>query len=148
MYNRIVLTLDGSTHSRCALPHAAAMARAFGVKLVLLEVIPYPKVVDASDESNYLVAARQSLNGIANELRAQGLDVDVEIPWGDVVQRIVEYVGADPNTLLVMSTHGRTGLTRLAFGSVTESVLRQAQATPVLVCRCPQTMVRGDETDH
>ena len=136
MYNRIVLTLDGSTHSRCAVPHAAAMARAFGVKLVLLQVIPYPDVLDASVEADYRAAAERSMNESARELRAQGLDVEIEVLWGDVVQRIVEFVEADPETLLVMSSHGRTGLTKLAFGSVTDSVLREARSTPSLVCRC------------
>jgi len=50
MYNRIVLTLDGSNYSRRALSYAAAMARAFSVKLVLLQVIPYPDVLDAGVE--------------------------------------------------------------------------------------------------
>jgi universal stress protein A len=137
MYNRIVLTLDGSALSRCALPHAAAMARAFGVKLVLLRVIPYPDVVDASHEVDYRAAARQDMEAIAGDLRAQGVDVEIQILWGEVVRKIVEAVEEEPETLLVMSSHGRTGLTKLAFGSVTESVLREARSTPSLVCRCP-----------
>ena len=137
MYSRIVFTLDGSKYSRCALPHAEAMARAFGVKLVLLQVIPFPGVVDAGVEVDYRMAAQQDMELIAQDLRAQGVDVEIQVLWGDVVERIVEFVEADPATLLVMSTHGRTGLTKLAFGSVTESVLREARSTPSLVCRCP-----------
>jgi len=143
MYNRIVLTLDGSTYSRCALPHAAAMARAFSVKLVLLQVIPYPDVLDASVEADYRAAARRYMNEIAQEVRAQGLDVEIEVLWGEVVPKIVEFVEADPETLLVMSSHGRSGLTKLAFGSVAESVLREARSTASLVCRCLHDEVTG-----
>ena len=65
--------------------------------------------------------------------------VEIHIPWGEVVRQIVEFIQADPNTLLVMSTHGRTGLSKLTMGSVTESVLRKANRTTMLLCRCPES---------
>ena len=138
MYSRVVLTLDGSEFSKCALSHAATIAGSLGVPLVLLQVIPYPAVMDAGMEADEEATARRSLEQIAHDLRGQGMRVEIKIPWGDVVRQIVEFIQADPNTLLVMSTHGRTGLSKLTMGSVTESVLRDAKKTTMLICRCPE----------
>ena len=129
MYERIVVTLDGSAYSECALDSAEALARSLGAKVVLLQVVPYPKVYDASFESDYEAGAEEYLGGIAQRLRGTGLEVKIEIPWGDVVSTIVSHVEADDKTLLIMASHGRTGLTKLAFGSVAADVLRKARST-------------------
>ncbi len=137
MYSKIILPLDGSTHAECALPHAEALAKGLGVKLVLLQIIPYPEVRDAGVESDWASTARTYLNGIAADLKSSGVkDVVTEVLWGEVQQEIVEYAQADEDALIVMSTHGRTGFAKLAFGSVTEAVLRRASQVPVMVCRC------------
>lgn len=137
MYERIVVTLDGSTYSECALDSAEALARSLGAKLILLHVVPYPEVYDGGIESDYETRLKKYLDGIAQRLRDTGLEVEIAIPWGEVVPMIVNYVESDDKTLLIMASHGRTGLTQLAFGSVAESVLKKARSTPTLVCRCP-----------
>jgi nucleotide-binding universal stress UspA family protein len=137
MYSKIILPLDGSAHAECALPHAAALAKGLGVKLILLQVIPYPEVRDAGVEAEWATRDRQYMDGIAVDLKKSGVkDVQVEVLWGEVQKEIVDYAQADEDALIVMSTHGRTGLAKLAFGSVTEAVLRQATAVPVTVCHC------------
>ncbi len=136
MYSKIVVTLDGSAHAECALSHAEILARNLGVELVLLQVVPYPEVRDEAVELEWQEAARKYMDDIAAGLKSLGVESRVEVLWGDVAEKIVEYVEEDKNALLVMSTHGRTGLAKLAFGSVTERVLREAKTTPVLVCRC------------
>lgn len=137
MYDRIVVTLDGSTYSECALDSAEALARSLGVKLVLLHIVPYPKVYDGGIESEYEARLEKYLEEVAQRLRNAGLEVEIEIPWGEVVSTIVNYVASDAHTLLIMASHGRTGLTRLAFGSVADGVLKRARTTSTLVCRCP-----------
>jgi nucleotide-binding universal stress UspA family protein len=144
MFKRIVVTLDGSTYSECALDSAEALARSLGIKLVLLHVIPYPKVYDGGVESDYERRLRKYLGEKAQTLRNTGLEVEFDIPWGEVVPVIVDYVASDDKTLLVMASHGRTGLTRLAFGSVAEGVLKRARSTPTLVCRCPAETAQID----
>ena len=139
MYDKIVVTLDGSAYSECALPPAEALAHSLGVKIVLLHVVPYPDVQDGGVEFDYGARAREYLSSVAQRIRDAGpevLEVEIEVPWGDVVGTIVDYVEADEQTLLVMASHGRKGLTRLAFGSVAEGVLHKARSTPTLVCRC------------
>jgi nucleotide-binding universal stress UspA family protein len=137
MYSKIILPLDGSAHAECALPHAEALAKGLSVKLVLLQVIPYPEVRDAGVEADWAAQGRQYMDGIAADLKTSGLnDVQVEVLWGEVYKEIIDYAQADENALIVMSTHGRTGLAKLTFGSVTEAVLREATAVPVMVCHC------------
>jgi len=136
MYSKIIVTLDGSSHAECALAHAQALAKGLGVKLVLLQVVPYPEVRDEAVESDWAAQARRYMEQYAEAARSDGVEVEVEVLWGDVVEKIIEYAKNDTWALLVMSTHGRTGLARLAFGSVTERVLKEAKATPVLVVRC------------
>ena len=136
MYSKIIVTLDGSSHAECALSHAQALAKAMGVKLVLLQIVPYPEVRDEAVESDWAEEARRYMNEYAKAIRSEGIETDTEVLWGEVAEKIVEYAEADKRALLVMSTHGRTGLARLAFGSVTERVLKEAKTTPVLVVRC------------
>lgn len=136
MYSKIVVTLDGSAYAECALSHAEVLAKSLGLEIVLLQVVPYPEVRDEAVELEWQEAARKYMNDIAAGLKTLGVESRVEVLWGDVADKIVEYVEEDKNALLVMSTHGRTGLAKLAFGSITERVLREAKTTPVLVCRC------------
>lgn len=136
MYSKIIVTLDGSPNAECALSHAMVLAKGLGVKIALLQVVPYPEVRDEAIEGDWVDAARKYMNGLAESVRAEGIETQIEVLWGAVVDKIVEYAEADKMALLVMSTHGRTGLAKLAFGSVTEQVLREAGTTPVLVCRC------------
>lgn len=136
MYSRIVVTLDGSALAECALSHAEALAKSLGAELVLLQIVPYPEVRDEAIEGDWQAVARKYMDEIAAGLKELGVEAKVEVLWGDVVEKIVEYAEADKQTLLVMSTHGRTGLAKLAFGSIAETVLREAKETPVLICRC------------
>ena len=136
MYSKIIVTLDGSVYAERALPHAEALAKGLGVKLVLLQVVPYPQVQDEAIEDDWAKEDREYMGGLAEGLKSRGVDTEIEVLWGPVAQKIVEYADADEQALLVMGSHGRTGLARLAFGSVTEAVLHDAKTTPVLVCRC------------
>ena len=136
MYSKIIVTLDGSGHAERALPHAEALAKGLGIKLVLLQVVPYPQVKDEAVEEDWAQEDREYMGGLSEGLKSRGIDTEIEVLWGDVAEKIVEYAEADDQALLVMSTHGRTGLARLAFGSVTQAVLHDAQTTPVLICRC------------
>jgi len=136
MYSKIIVTLDGSAYAERALPHAEALAKGLGLKLVLLQVVPYPEVQDEAIEDDRAKEDREYMGGLSEGLKSRGVDAKIEVLWGPVAQKIVEYADADEKALLVMGSHGRTGLARLAVGIVTEAVLRDVKTTPVLVCRC------------
>ena len=138
--------------SSCA-NHAAAMARdlaqAHGAKVVLLHVAQLPMGLGPETivtppggapmpAKQFAVAgAREHLEDLARRLRKDSVEVAIELAIGDAVTEILagaRDAGAD---LIVMGTHGRTGLDRVMVGSVTEKVVRQSPV-PVLTLREPQ----------
>jgi nucleotide-binding universal stress UspA family protein len=79
-------------------------------------------------------AARDYLDGVVARLQQHGLQVDAEHPEGHAADVIVRRAGELGVSLILMTTHGRSGLGRVVFGSVADSVLRHA-ACPVLLVR-------------
>jgi nucleotide-binding universal stress UspA family protein len=117
---RILFATDFSDLSRQAGRTAAAMARHFGAQLVVVHV--RPALADGPDVSG-LVAAVTDL--------APGLNVTTETLFGAPAQELVAYVRRAGIDLIVMGTHGRTGVSRALLGSVAEAVVRRAPC-PVL----------------
>ena len=134
----ILVPLDGSVVAEAALAPAVDLARQARAKLVLLRAAeahtrpladPIEDQVDVMRETmTYLEATR------ARVMAAGVADVEVAAWYGPAVKAIVDtarYRGAD---LIVMSSHGRSGVARLVMGSVTERV-RRGTSVPVLVIR-------------
>jgi len=153
MYEHLLVALDGSPAAEGVLEHAEALAAAFGSTITLLratistemvvtesavgdasigEVAPTmdPQPVVDADHS----AAVDYLNAVAARLRQRNLNVTVETPQGAADARIVERASALDVRLILMTSHGRSGLGRMVFGSVSDAVLRHATC-PVLLVR-------------
>jgi nucleotide-binding universal stress UspA family protein len=90
------------------------------------------EIASAEDE------ARRSVAGAAGVLREQGVNVTTKVVIGDPAEEIVDYAADNDVDLIVMCSHGRGGISRWVFGSVTEKVLR-GTAIPLLVIR-PQAL--------
>jgi nucleotide-binding universal stress UspA family protein len=139
----IVSPIDFSNHSQEALQTAADLAKQFGSQLLLVHAVPaitkLPSATSIFHEAEYEQElhkdADQRLQKLAGEFAAKGLQVRAEVgianDVGMEILRIAEHNSAD---LIVIATHGMTGWHRLAFGSVTEKVVRLASC-PVLVLR-------------
>jgi nucleotide-binding universal stress UspA family protein len=128
--------LDASKRAEQALPHAEAIARALGIGLELVHVVPFPEVRFEDVETDAEKEARQYLEGLAQDVKDRGVETRVRVLDGDEVSTaIIDYVEKNEGALVLMGTHGRTGLSKLAYGSVTERVLHEAKHTPVLVIR-------------
>lgn len=146
---RILVPVDGTDLSEAALPMAIRLAKATGATLGLVRVVEFESVSRTAHlaaemlgpEDMDLVAelteqerdqARSYLDGLTRQVRQQGVRAVWEVRVGragDEIVRAAETTGA---SLVVMSTHGRSGVKRWAFGSVTDQVLRSGVA-PVLV---------------
>lgn len=134
MFNKILVTLDGSPLAEQVLPTAVEAANLFQAELTLYRVVnPLAKSyrggtasVSAikSAESQLLAIANTYLGGIASAIQEQGIEVDVVTVLGTPYQKIVEYAEKNNVDLLIMSTRGETGLTRWLLGSVTDHVIR------------------------
>jgi nucleotide-binding universal stress UspA family protein len=153
MIKRILVPLDGSKLAEMALPHAVAMARANKYGITLLQVAPQPVYANAvswafapsatvfEGWAEEISAEAKYLGMVAAYLRKEDLDVEIKLLEDDPAIALVAYVAHHEEiALIVMSTHGRSGLGRWIFGSVAEKVLH---ASPV-----PLLLIRPKETDQ
>jgi nucleotide-binding universal stress UspA family protein len=135
--NRILVPLDGSDLAEAALTDAFDLAAGEGIVLlvraaeahVLPGRDPIPAQIDAVAEAEGYVA------GLKAKLERRGLrNVETHVWYGSPAASIIDAAKAHKADLIVMSTHGRSGLGRLVFGSVAESVLR-GTTVPILLRR-------------
>jgi nucleotide-binding universal stress UspA family protein len=143
-YDKIMVTLDGSALAAQALPHALALADMHQAELILFRVVQenhflaeyiQEGALDSQKrQEHWLDEATQSLHQIAAELKLQKYKVTPVVEVGLPAETIVDYASKNGVSLIVMSTHGRSGLARWVYGSVADKVLRAASC-PVLLVR-------------
>ena len=143
MYKRILVPLDQSDLAEQALLHAAAVALAMHAEVTLVAV------VDVLDEDTMRAAGAAldweaeienlgaHLQALCHRLGDEGVRCHWEVLKGDIVEQILEFVDENDCDLIVMSTHGRSGLARWVHGSVADRLVAQ---TPV-----PIMLVRVEE---
>ncbi len=152
MYEKILVPLDGSKVGEAALPYVeelvSKLSPALKVEVTLFQVV--------SSLSHWIVAGEASaqipytekemeqikrkamdyLNKAGEGLRSKGAIVKIKVGIGSAADEIIKAADEINTDLIAMSTHGRSGLSRWAFGSVTDRILRGGN-TPVLVVRAP-----------
>ena len=145
LVKKILLPLDGSRLGESALPVAEDLAELMGAELGLLHVMQsmYPltimegtmlqKPVREDDETTR-ADAKAYLAAAAGRLRNKTLTLSTDVVSGQPADWIVKYAEFNQVDLVAMATHGRSGIGRWAFGSVTDKVLH-AGNMPVLVVR-------------
>lgn len=140
MYKRIMLTLDRSGLAEQALPHAVAMAKAFKAELALVTVVPVATpdtALEFGAHVNWDEEVREDqeyLRGIIARVQEEGLRVASDLLRGDIAEEILRYAQDEDVDLIIMSTHGRSGMGRWVYGSIADRVLRHA-TVPVLLVR-------------
>ncbi|NJM06460.1 universal stress protein [Candidatus Gracilibacteria bacterium] len=144
MYTHILVPLDGSPLAEQILPHVRALAEVGSKpKITLLRAVPreYPDIVEGETTNNVvdpmtrlLSDARSYLERTAALLRSEGLAVAVAVLVRQPSDAIVEFANREQVDLIAIATHGRGGVGRLVFGSVTEKIMHLTPA-PMLVVR-------------
>jgi nucleotide-binding universal stress UspA family protein len=153
VYEHLLVALDGSPTAERVLEHTEALARAFGSTVTLFRATVAGEAVMTRtagigqslgdvgplvDPTPILEVEREAaisyLNAVAARLKQHDLNVNTEHFEGPPAEEIVERARALGVSLILMTTHGRSGLARAIFGSVAESVLRHAPC-PVLLVR-------------
>lgn len=141
---KVLVPLDGSVLAEAALPRAVELVASSGAKLLLLRAVETNRLSGIDRTEAQLRAVREAedyLTRIGDRLTALGVkDIEVSIWYGPAVSAIVQAAQLHPVDLIVMTTHGRSGLGRLVLGSVAESVLR-GTTTPILLVRAPEAPV-------
>ena len=148
MYNRILVPLDGSELAECVLPHVDSIAKGCGVREVV-----FLRVAEAfhqrSDYANYLsqevvnsidadnkAAAEKYLSQLIKRTRYGGVSIKSEVITGAPAESIADYATKNSIDLITIATHGRSGISHWAWGSVADRVLRSA-CVAVLMVRAP-----------
>ncbi|QPC84888.1 universal stress protein [Phototrophicus methaneseepsis] len=157
MLKHVLVTLDGSELSEQALQYAENLVTPDG-KLTLLSVVDVPDmqvysmydlplIVQEMDYDHFVnkveSSMREYLNGIVASLQRRGLQAVPLVTTGDPAKMIIEQAEKLSVDTIVMCTHGRSGLSRWLFGSVTQKVLN-TMPCPVLVI--PGTVVKKEST--
>lgn len=149
MYNKILVPLDGSGFSECSLEHVKAIASGCRVpETVLLRVVEPLSAETVSvlalagddllrkAEMDSQAEARDYMVKIRNSFTNDALTVEAVVVDGRPADEILDYAKNNKVDLIVMTTHGKTGISRWFFGSVAQKVL-QHSAVPVLMISPP-----------
>ncbi len=143
--NSIITPLDDSPVAEQALPHTVALAKGLNAKVVLLTVIPsiadyywgvdFPAAAFGDLAQKVETQSAAHLRTVSKKLRAAGISsVEEKVITGHVAAAIVDLARQTPDSLVAMTTHGRSGVDKLVLGGVTDRVVRQS-GVPVLVVR-------------
>jgi nucleotide-binding universal stress UspA family protein len=165
MYKKILVPLDGSKLAECALPHVEELAKGCEAEEVILvsvtEHVQGYRALEGADQpaagpmggwwepsqplGQRLVPeafgkkekqAQRYLDRIAKTMSAKGINVSTEVLLWKPAEAIVGYAKQSGCDLIVMASHGRSGLSRWAYGSVADKVLR-GSCIPVLMVKAP-----------
>jgi nucleotide-binding universal stress UspA family protein len=148
MPKTFLVPLDGSALAERALPYAVRLAQRTGAEIALLRAVlahTFPGTDPTEAEVKVTQEAEAALEQVAARLRAQGIAASVHVYYDTATSAIVDAMRAQHADLVIMSTHGRSGLGRWLYGSVAEHVLQHATAPVLLVpARCRREW--GDPT--
>jgi nucleotide-binding universal stress UspA family protein len=151
-FKRILVPLDGSPLAERALPLATSLAQKFDSEIILLRILdvstltlptwhmeaPPDWIVEAHEHIHEEV--KNYLKTQQDQLRQQGFEVRTLLRGASPAEGILEIAETQEVDLIVMSTHGRSGLTRWALGSVADKVMGHSH--------CPVLLIRQTEENH
>ena len=158
MYKKVVVPLDGSKLAECVLPHLESIAKGCHTEEIILvtvterivgaSTVKYPTAPQASVPAPEPVVrvplavgkkqkqGERYLERIAKQLKQGNIKVRTEVLLGDPADEITNYADNNNADLILMASHGRSGISRWTHGSVAERVFR-ATCVPVLMVRAP-----------
>jgi nucleotide-binding universal stress UspA family protein len=144
MFDLILVPLDGSKRAEAILNQVKALANCMQSEVVLLQVVEpvlmpldpqgYMPELDAERSELRCNEAAEYLERIAAELQREGIMARCRVEQGAVVDTILEICLQEKPGLIALASHGRTGLVRVFYGSVTDGLLHKAEC-PMLVIR-------------
>ena len=161
MFQKILVPLDGSKLAECALPCAEEIAKGCGTDEVILVSVTERLTGETfapEIKEQYRVSDRQDISGagakvkvtfgklekqaqrylgrLVKALEAKGIRARAEVCLGNPAEEIANFAEHNNIDLIVMSSHGRSGPSRWAYGSVADKIFR-ASCVPVLMVRAP-----------
>jgi nucleotide-binding universal stress UspA family protein len=149
MYKKIMVPLDGSELAECVLPQVEAIATGCQVNTVIFVRIVEPLVLPQGEahiildgdqqqklESDMEAHAQRYLEQLVGRLQFGTPILETEVIFGPAAESLANYAEKNEVDLIVIATHGRSGVSRWVWGSVADRILRAA-CVPVLMVRAP-----------
>jgi len=155
MYKKIMVPLDGSELAECVLPHVEGFMAGFPVRLIVFVQVLEPASTKFDDTALISSTSRDKiieytrrieekrksavvdyLERVASRLKHAGVEFRTEVLTGSVADRLADYTETHGIDLIIIATHGRSGISRWVRGSIADRVLRFS--------RVPVLMVRAD----
>lgn len=140
MIDPILVPLDGSQLAECVLPHVMAIARSFEAEVTLLHILEQNQASTSAqtfDHLNWQLQKAQALLYLEKtkaSLQASGLQARTIVLEGLVAEEITKYAQSQGMKLIILSSHGHSGLTQWSISSVTQKIILSAP-TSVLIVR-------------
>jgi nucleotide-binding universal stress UspA family protein len=150
MYKKLMVPLDGSDLAECVVPHVEAIAKGCETEeIILLRVVEPERMYRVSEsaidpnlaeirESERKKNAAAYLDTIVKRFADMGLKTTPRALVGRVAERLIDYCMDERVDLIIIVTHGRSGITRWVRGSVADRILRTS-LIPVMMIRAPGT---------
>jgi nucleotide-binding universal stress UspA family protein len=150
MYQTILVPLDGSSRAEHILPHVENLAIQYKAKVIFLQVMEPLQIANPSlhvtsaltdtvkeslkDFNHRYEEINTYLSGRLGEFREKGIDVRKFVEQGPVVETVISVAQRENADLIAMASHGRSGMSRVFYGSVAAGVLQQIDR-PMLIIR-------------
>jgi len=139
VFDKILVPLDRSALAECVLPHALALAQAFNSELILFHVLAGSdepdrlRAVDPLEWQLRRAEAESYLQGVCERLRAAGAACEAQVSAGDPAELIVGFASNQDIKLILMASHGQTGLSGWNVSSVVQKVVMRSRASLMIV---------------
>lgn len=150
MLDHILLPLDGSAMAERVLPHAVSLSKAFKSKLTLLRVVHSESdaeqhgMVNPMDWQMRKSEAQAYLKSIQSRLQKVGIESNLQLLEGSPAQQIIDFASHDDVNLIILSSHGSSGVSKWNINSTVQKVLLRA-FIPVMIIRAYQSTVEDLE---
>ena len=139
MFSHILVPLDGSPLAECVLPHTVAIAQAFGARSTLVRVLERStttgrlKSVDPLEWQFYKAEVKAYLDGVTVRLHEAGLQAERALLEGQAAERVVQFARSHDVKLIVLSSHGRSGLSGWNVSGVVQKIILRAYIPTMIV---------------
>ena len=139
MYNKVIVPLDGSSLAEVALPYAEEIAGKMGTKMILLTVLLSDDSKEHQNHHDYIKrvveATRRHVEKYTEQIEKKNIRIETATRSGSPAEGILSFANKGYPTLIIMATHGRSGLSRWAVGSVADKIVRATSLQPVMLIR-------------
>ena len=139
MFNRILVPLDQSPIAECVLPHLVAFSQIYDAHVTLIHVMECPTAANRLQPIDPLSwqlcksEAEAYLNDVVKRLSGAGLEAEPILLEGQPAQTIIEYAQSNAINLIMMSSHGRTGMSRWNVNSVVRKIIQESLISSVVI---------------